>query len=94
MFEIEYSNQFKSDLKKCFKRGLDIDSLRLLIENHLEQTGTVPEKHRPHILSGKYEGVWECHIESDWLLLWRKYDNTIQIYRTGTHSDFFKKKKK
>jgi mRNA interferase YafQ len=54
-------------------------------------TGTVPEKYRPHILSGKFAGIRECHIKPDWLLLWikDKYKITIALIGTGTHSDSF-----
>ncbi|MBE6325456.1 MAG: type II toxin-antitoxin system YafQ family toxin [Bacteroidales bacterium] len=52
-------------------------------------TGTVPLTHRPHILSGDYDGIWECHIKADWLLLWIVTDKTVTILRTGTHSDLF-----
>ena len=90
MFKIIYTNRFDKSLVKCAKRGLDIDLLKELIKD-LSQTGTVPAKHEPHILSGKYAGTWECHIKSDWLLLWIKNENeiTITMVNTGSHSDFF-----
>lgn len=54
-------------------------------------TGIVPAENRPHKLSGDYQDIMECHIESDWLLLWFRYDadNNIELVRTGTHSDLF-----
>ena len=89
MFKINYSNKFESDLKKCHKRGYDLNDFKNVFV-HLEQTGTVPRKYRPHLLSGDYSGVWECHIRPDWLLLWTTPDeNTINLFRTGTHSDLF-----
>lgn len=49
----------------------------------------LPIASRLHKLHGEYEGCWECHIEFDWLLIW-KYDNDgIILVRTGTHSDLF-----
>jgi len=91
MFKIIYTNRFDKEALKCAKRGLDIDLLEKLIED-LRQTGTVPEKHKPHILSGKFIGIWECHIKPDWLLLWIKDQNeiTITLVATGSHSDLFK----
>ena len=60
----------------------------------LSETGTLPGKYRPHILHGKLEGVWECHIKSDWLLLWNQNDDELilEALATGTHSE--KKKKR
>ena len=91
MFKIIYTNRFDKEALKSAKRGLNIDLLEKLIED-LRQTGTVPEKHKPHILSGKFVGIWECHIKPDWLLLWIKDQNeiTITLVATGSHSDLFK----
>ena len=57
----------------------------------LAETGTVPPNHKPHVLSGKLKGYWECHIKPDWLLIWIKNEDqkTITLIGTGTHSDLF-----
>lgn len=89
-YEIEYSGEFKKAMKRCLKRGLQLDSLKKIIAL-LAENGELPAEYRPHILSGKYAGIWECHIKSDWLLLW-KQDNvkfTLLFLNTGTHSDLF-----
>lgn len=90
MYSLTYSNRFKKSLKKCYKRGLNIDSLRDAIRL-LEQNGSLPDKYKAHKLSGKYSGVWECHIEPDWLLLWQQNDMelTLLMVDTGSHSDIF-----
>ena len=92
MYDLEYSGQFKKDLKLMVKRGLDIEEMRTVL-NFLANDGQVPETYKPHVLSGKFKGIWECHISPDWLLM---YDitntiNLIRLVRTGTHSDLFKK---
>lgn len=92
MYELEYSGQFKKDLKLMVKRGLDIEEMRTVL-NFLANDGQVPESYKPHVLSGKFKGIWEFHINLDWLLM---YDisntiNLIRLVRTGTHSDLFKK---
>ncbi|MEE3448071.1 MAG: type II toxin-antitoxin system YafQ family toxin [Bacteroidales bacterium] len=58
----------------------------------LSETGSLPSKYRPHILHGTYEGYWECHIQSDWLLVWDQNDTDLVLLMTdtGTHSDIFK----
>lgn len=69
-------------------RGKDITKLTAVMEILIQEKQLDP-KHRNHKLQGKYEGSWECHVESDWLLIYEK--NKIEIYfsRTGTHSDLF-----
>ena len=87
---IKYSTQFKKSLKKCQKRGLDMEEFRS-VALILTQTGTLPKKYKPHLLSGNYKGCWECHIKPDWLLIWTKNDKELILLfiDTGTHSDLF-----
>ena len=91
MFEIRTTTQFLKDRKLCKRRGLDIGLLDSLIFS-LFNTGTVPQVHKPHILTGKLTGKWECHIKPDWLLIWTKdgINKTITLYGTGSHSDLFR----
>lgn len=46
-------------------------------------------KNRNHKLTGEFKGCWECHIEPDWLLIYKKTPKSITLVRTGTHSDLF-----
>lgn len=81
---------FKKDYKLAKKRGLKITLLDAVIET-LASGGTLPEKNRDHALSGDYEGYRECHIASDWLLIYRIEDDVLVLVlaRTGSHSDLF-----
>jgi len=90
MWNLEYSGQFKKDLKRMAKRSADIEALREVL-HILERKGQVPSSYRPHILSGNWQGVWECHIGPDWLLLYDVNDcvRVIRLVRTGSHSDIF-----
>jgi len=90
MFEIELKNSFKKDFKLAIKRGLDVKKLEevlILLRNN----GKLPAKYKPHVLKGNYKGLWECHIQPDWLLIWDQKDSIklITLIRTGTHSDLF-----
>ena len=89
-YTIHYSGRFKKSYKLCKRRGLNITNLKTVL-SLLADTGTLPAKYRPHILSGKYANIWECHIEPDWLLLWKQNDTelTLLLLDTGTHSDVF-----
>ena len=88
LFDIEYTHQFKRDVKLCYKRNLDLQLLenviRLLAEN-----GTLPSKYKPHPFPNR--GVMECHVQPDWLLIWEQRDDTmfLMLLESGTHSDLF-----
>jgi mRNA interferase YafQ len=49
----------------------------------------LPERCREHILSGDLEGLIDCHVENDWVMIYRKSEDKIVFYFTGTHSDLF-----
>ena len=90
VYTVRISNRFKKQFRLCMKRGLNMElineAMRLLAAN-----GSLPAKYRPHKLSGKLQGVWECHIEPDWLMTWNQSDTelTLLFLQTGTHADLF-----
>lgn len=86
---IDYSKQFKKDLKKQKKRGKDLTNFSQ-VARMLANEKTLPSHHRNHKLNGNYRGHWECHIEPDWLLIYKKSKNSLIFERTGSHSDLFK----
>ena len=90
MREIRYTSRFKKDYKMALRRGLPKEELRAIIEA-LANDEPLPERCRPHMLSGNWTGHWECHIRSDWLLIYKLSDNVmvLTLVRTGTHSDLF-----
>lgn len=90
MLDIVVSNQFKKDLKLAKKRGLKISKLQEAV-NTLANQQNLNEKYRDHNLSGDYQGFRECHIEPDWLLVYRVDNGELELFlfRTGTHSDLF-----
>lgn len=91
-YTVDYSNLFKRSFKRCLKRGLD-PSLFQEVLALLMQDGRLPRQYKPHLLTGKYKGCWECHIKPDWLLIWEQDDNRLRLLLidTGSHSDLFKK---
>ena len=89
MWTIVYSSRFKKDLKKYQHQEKKIAALKEILLD-LQATGKVKAKFRPHLLAGDYKGCMECHIESDFLLIW--FDDasqTIALVRLGTHSELF-----
>ena len=91
MLEVVLSNKFKKDLKLAKKRGCNIELLQEVVDT-LAREQKLDDKYRDHELSGDYRGFRECHIEPDWLLIYRISQNTIELFlfRTGTHSDLFR----
>ena len=90
MLKIVPSNQFKRDLKLARKRGCKIEHLRDVV-NALANEQKLDEKYRDHRLAGNYNGFRECHIDPDWLLVYRINQDVLELFlfRTGTHSDLF-----
>ena len=90
MLDIVLSNRFKKDLKLAAKRGYDLDLLDAVVTN-LAERRPLAEKYRDHELTGNYSGFRECHIQPDWLLIYRVEADELILFlsRTGTHSDLF-----
>ena len=89
-YKVVSSTRFEKDLKRCVRRGLN---MRLIYEaiHILEEAGSLPLRYRPHKLKADKRGIWECHIQPDWLMTWEQDDMqlTLLFLQTGTHSDLF-----
>jgi len=72
------------------KRNLEMSLLDEIIAK-LAQGIPLPESNRDHELTGNYAGHRECHIQPDWLLIYRIENDVLvlALTRTGTHSDLF-----
>ena len=92
MLDVRYSTQFKKDFKLAVKRGFDVGELQKVI-SILVSEQPLPEKYRDHALtnSKEYINVRECHIQPDWLLIYKIYKDSLilKLIRTGSHSDLF-----
>lgn len=89
-YEIKNTTQFKKDYKLARRRGLNMDLLKDVV-TRLANGEPLDPRHKDHPLSGEWSGHRECHIQPDWLLIYR-YENDILVLvltRTGTHSDLF-----
>jgi mRNA interferase YafQ len=85
-----YTRQFERDIKKAEKRGKSLEKLKIIARALIEGRRIDP-LHRDHQLVGSYAGRRECHIEADWLLIYKIEKEWIIFERTGSHSDLFKK---
>ncbi len=89
-YTLKPTTRFRKDIKHCKKRGYNMDLLESVI-NILLEGKELDEKYRDHPLHGNYEGFNECHVLSDWLLIYAKNERELILTasRTGTHSDLF-----
>lgn len=88
MFEICYTKRFLKELKLAKKRGKDIKKLEIIMEKLVHGVALEPE-YSDHNLIGNYTGRRECHVEYDWLLIYKIEKTRIIFERTGTHADLF-----
>ncbi len=82
------TNQFKKDYKRSLKRGCDESKLQHIVDR-LAKGEKLEHRHRDHPLVGSYNDCRECHIEPDWLLIYRVSETEVILVRTGTHADLF-----
>lgn len=89
MKSVIQTSQFKRDIRRLKKRGKNLDKLayvvRMLAADH-----PLHENYRDHALIGKWEGSRDCHLEPDWILIYRNDSEALFLERSGSHSDLFK----
>ena len=84
-----YAGQFRRDTKRAQKRGKDMAKLRAVIEVLLAAE-PLPPRLKDHSLSGEWSGFRDCHVEPDWVLIYRIEGDELILARTGTHADLFR----
>ena len=89
--KVKWTARFKKEYKLCAKRGLDITKLDNVIRL-IANREILPEMFKDHALTGNWAGYRECHINTDWLLVYMIGEDilVLTLTRTGTHSDLFK----
>lgn len=90
MPEIRWSGQFRRDMKTAAKRRKDVRKFQAVHEI-LASGKPLPLKNKDHLLTGNWKGCRECHIEPDWLLVYRffKEEDVLEYVRMGSHADLF-----
>ncbi|MBE0645841.1 MAG: type II toxin-antitoxin system YafQ family toxin [Bacteroidetes bacterium] len=85
-----YTRQFEKDIRRMRRRRKEMEKLKLLLSQLVD--GKLPDPlHRDHLLIGNWQGRRECHVESDWLLIYKPESERIIFERTGSHADLFGK---
>lgn len=89
---VKPTSQFKRDYKLAIRSGLKIELLEEVVA-HLALGEPLSDKNRDHALTGNWSGHRECHIQPDWLLIYRIEEDVLvlTLARTGSHSDLFNK---
>jgi mRNA interferase YafQ len=90
MYTPVFTKQFEKDLKRCKRRRKNLDKFKILAKTLLSGNPLDPI-HKDHKLVGNYVGRRDCHIESDWILIYKIDGDLLVFERTGTHSDLFNK---
>ncbi len=88
MLQPVYTKRFEKDLKLSRKRGKNLEKLKIVIEMLLCGS-RLPEKYYDHWLVGNYSNRRECHIEPDWLMIYKPEKEEIIFERLGSHADLF-----
>ena len=86
--ELRTTTALERDLRRVNKQGKDLDKLEKIV-NTLQAQEKLPARCRLHPLRGIWAGHWDCHVEPDWLLLYRVTDEALILVRTGSHADLF-----
>ena len=91
-YDLQFTSQFKKDLKLAKKQNKDLGKLFEVIDI-LSNGETLDAKYKDHSLTGNYRGTRECHVEPDWLLIYEIRGDVLvlMLYRLGSHSELFKK---
>jgi mRNA interferase YafQ len=88
MLQKSVSNQFEKDYVKQFKRNKDLSKLKEAMKMLMDEV-PLPSKYKDHPLKGNWASFRDCHIEPDWILIYKYYDGIVHFERTGTHADLF-----
>lgn len=93
-YKIKYSKEFKKSLKKVMKQGKNIDKLLNIVEM-LSHKKKLDSKYKDHALYNdkRFKDCRDCHIEPDWVLIYKYIENEIVLLlvNTGSHSDVLDK---
>lgn len=91
-YEVRFTSRYKKDYRLAQRRNLDVNLLNRVVFLLANGEPLPPECH-DHPLTGNFNGCRECHIQPDWLLIYKYFNDilVLELTRTGTHSDLFRK---
>lgn len=89
MKKIIHAGKFDKDLKRMAKRGADIEKLFEVVTK-LANGQVLESRYEDHPLHGKLVQKRDCHISPDWVLIYAVDNDTLFLYRTGTHAELYR----
>lgn len=88
MLAVVYRKKFKKNLDLMIRRGKNPEKIKEVILALASET-PLNNRYNDHALSGSFSGFRDCHIDPDWLMIYRIEADTLYLERTGSHSDIF-----
>lgn len=88
MKSLRLSNVFKRDVKRLVRRGHSLTKLGAIVTT-LRKGAALSAPYKPHPLKGEWSGYWDCHIENDWVLIYKVTEYEVRLARTRSHADLF-----
>jgi mRNA interferase YafQ len=88
MLAVRQASAFRRDVRRLGRRGADLTKLESVVALLAAKTPLEP-RHRDHPLSGDWKSFRDCHVEPDWILIYKVEQNELQLARTGSHADLF-----
>ena len=85
---IRQSTTFKRDIKRLQRQRVDLSELTAVVTT-LADENPLGLHYRDHALVGNWKGYRECHIQPDWLLIYRVENDELQLARSGSHANLF-----
>lgn len=85
---VRQATSFRRDVKRLLRQGVELSLLEAVVETLVAQQ-QLDARYRDHPLVGNWKGYRECHLQPDWLLIYRVADDELQLVRTGSHADPF-----
>ena len=85
---LSQTSQFKRDIRQQIERGKNPGKINRAVEILLAGE-PLPERYQDHPLRGGWKGRRDCHLEPDWILIYRLTDAELRLERTGSHSEIF-----
>ena len=88
VLKVRQSTRFRRDVRRLSRQGAELSKLETLLKDLVAQE-VLDQQYRDHPLRGNWQGFRDCHIEPDWLLIYRIDEDELQLARTGSHAELF-----
>jgi mRNA interferase YafQ len=90
MLGIQQVSEFRRDVKRLIRSGKDVSKLETIVTLLVEEK-VLPDHYKNHPLKGAYKGYFDCHIEPDWVMIYKidRINSCLILVRTGSHSQIF-----